>query len=970
MSRSASSLGAIRGGLCGAAVLCLAGAFQLAAIDVQQGSANLPPKLREAMATIDFERYDVRPQPVRAVSASVAGFASFAGDEGGEWVVDMDARADVPLKIEGSGMPLVPGSGNDLAGAAFGPQSVGAGEDYSLADVAAATDAFLAANQEMMRVAADGMMLDRSRSVGVGRSNRSWLVRYQSVVRAPDGEPIPVRGAYVFLRISHGNLIQFGNQLAVEPQGMDFEGLISGQEAMDRALDLFDRPAAASVAAAAVDMGQADQSLEIVPMNLDDGGLGHRLVRSVQVTMPELSIELWLDAHTGELVYAIDRMLTVDARVSGGIYAISNDEPEVVRGLPFLRVDNGGVKTADRAGVYDYAPPGSAATASLRGDFVSISDGCGASSLTSSAGAGGDLEFGSSGGTDCATPGVGGAGNTHAARTQYFHLNRVKDKARGFLNVPTVTTPWLEASLTANVNINNACNAFWNGSTVNFYRSGTVGSSTCANTGENAAVALHEFGHGLDQRTNGSSPENGSGEAFGDTVAFLETHESCIGRNFRPGRPCSFGCDASCTGVRDVDVAPEVRPSTIEQAPAACRRPGLACPYLTPGGFPYQGPMRYEGHCESLIASGAVWDMIEGFRARYGEGAGWALGDRIWYESLFQTGSAYRVVAGGQCNPAATVDGCGAENWYTVFLSLDDDNGNLADGTPNADLIWSAFDAHGIACGGTAPPVSSTCPALAAPALTVGAGAGQNDLSWTPVAGAASYRIFRSDFGCDRGAAAVAEVGAPATTFADTVIDGVTTYFYAVQAIGANDVCVSRFSNCADTGGVSLVLAPPALTIEEGSSGNLTATVTASGAGVPGVAVSFQSSDPAIATVTQTALTDAAGQARATVQGVARGRRADRGQRAGRQRHVGGDRRGAADADRSAGLVGGPHSRGAGLALAQGAARGRVGRPWQDPTPSGLELCGCDGDGSRSPCGRGPRGPCRASGWRRSFASG
>ena len=871
MSRTQSSLGAIRGGLCGAAALCLAGAFQLAAIDVQQGSAELPPKLREAMASIDFERYDVRPQPVRAESASVAGFESFAGDEAPEWVVDMDARTNVPLKVEGPGMPLVPGSGNDLAGAAFGPQSVGAGEEYSLEDVVSATDAFLAANQEMMRVDAESMMLDSSRSVGAGRNNRSWLVRYQSVVRSPDGEPVPVRGAYVFLRISHGNLVQFGNQLAVEPEGMDFEGLISNDEAMDRALELFDNPEEAGLTAAAVDMGQADASLEIVPMNLDDGGLGHRLVRSVQVTMPELSIELWLDAHTGELVYAIDRLLTADARISGGIYAVSNDQPEVVRGLPFVHVTNGGTKTADRAGVYDYAPPGSTATASLRGDFVSISDGCGASSLTSPAGGGGDLEFGSSGGTDCATPGVGGAGNTHSARTQYFHLNRVKDKARGFLNAPVVTTPWLEATLTANVNINQACNAFWNGSTVNFYRSGSVGSTFCANTGENAAVALHEFGHGLDQRTNGSSPENGSGEAFGDTVAFLETRESCIGRNFRPGVPCSFGCNAACTGVRDVNVAPEVRPSTIEQAPAACRRPGLACPYFTPTGFPYQGPMRYEGHCESLIASGAVWDMIEGFRNRYGEGAGWALGERIWYESLFQTGSAYQVVAGGQCNPSATVNGCGGDNWYTVFLSLDDDNGNLADGTPNADLIWGAFNAHGIACGGSAPPVSSTCPALAAPVLSVAAGAGQNDLSWSPVAGAASYRIFRSDLGCDRGAAAIAEVVAPATTFADTVIDGVTTYFYAVQAVGANDVCVSQFSNCADSGGVSLVLAPASLTIEEGQSGSLTATLTASGAGVPGVAVSFQSSAPGVATVTQTALTNVGGQAQATVQGVAVG---------------------------------------------------------------------------------------------------
>jgi trimeric autotransporter adhesin len=45
------------------------------------------------------------------------------------------------------------------------------------------------------------------------------------------------------------------------------------------------------------------------------------------------------------------------------------------------------------------------------------------------------------------------------------------------------------------------------------------------------------------------------------------------------------------------------------------------------------------------------------------------------------------------------VDGCAASNWYTVFLPADDDDGNLANGTPNACRIWDAFNAHGIACG-------------------------------------------------------------------------------------------------------------------------------------------------------------------------------------------------------------------------------------------------------------------------------
>jgi hypothetical protein len=109
--------------------------------------------------------------------------------------------------------------------------------------------------------------------------------------------------------------------------------------------------------------------------------------------------------------------------------------------------------------------------------------------------------------------------------------------------------------------------------------------------------------------------------------------------------------------------------------------------------------MGYEGHCESYIASSANWDLAQQLITRYGTTAGWAAMDAIWYKSLTPSKSAYRLVSGGTCNPAAVVDGCGSTNWYTVYLTADDDDGNLANGTPNACRIWDAFNAHGIACG-------------------------------------------------------------------------------------------------------------------------------------------------------------------------------------------------------------------------------------------------------------------------------
>src|SRR5262249_28661281 len=175
-------------------------------------------------------------------------------------------------------------------------------------------------------------------------------------------------------------------------------------------------------------------------------------------------------------------------------------------------------------GEYDFS--GGAASARLAGPLVSPNDTCGPSLLRQFGN--GNLDFRKSGGTDCTTPGKGGKGNTHASRTALFHLNRIKETAISLL--PTNT--WLPTQLGANTNLSQTCNAFWDGTAVNFFKSG----SGCSNTGEIAAVMMHEFGHGLDQNTGGAA-DNASGEAVGDITAFLELRDSCIGPNFVPGLP-------------------------------------------------------------------------------------------------------------------------------------------------------------------------------------------------------------------------------------------------------------------------------------------------------------------------------------------------------------------------------------------------------------------------------------------------
>ncbi len=62
---------------------------------------------------------------------------------------------------------------------------------------------------------------------------------------------------------------------------------------------------------------------------------------------------------------------------------------------------------------------------------VDITDICGG--ISKAADAAGLIDLGTSTGSDCTTPGSGGAGNTHAARTQYWNVTQIKMKAYTYL---------------------------------------------------------------------------------------------------------------------------------------------------------------------------------------------------------------------------------------------------------------------------------------------------------------------------------------------------------------------------------------------------------------------------------------------------------------------------------------------------------------------------------------------------------
>ncbi len=216
--------------------------------------------------------------------------------------------------------------------------------------------------------------------------------------------------------------------------------------------------------------------------------------------------------------------------------------------------------------------------------------------------------------------------------TTFVHPQRVKDYANTFANLA-----WLEGTLNVTVNIDDACNAFYNGQSINFFRSG----SQCANTGRIADVVYHEFGHGLHDNAIIQFIGNFDGalsEGVSDYLSATITNDPGMGRGF-------FYTNAPLRHLNDRD---RVWPQDIG-----------------------------ESHQTGIIYGGAMWDLRDLLITSMGEQAGVSHADDLWYQALQRSSDI----------PAS----------YVETLAADDDDGDLSNGTPNQCLIDDAFARHGLA---------------------------------------------------------------------------------------------------------------------------------------------------------------------------------------------------------------------------------------------------------------------------------
>jgi len=720
------------------------------------------PRAGEVLATAPLAHDRLGPEdPLRI------GWSAFAAAHGGGWRAYVDERTGLPTMVSGPGIEW------------FAPD---ASRAMTLAGLETRAREFLDRNSGLLGDWTSWLTLDDAASGEI--RDGAWKLVFRQEI---DG--VRVESARLEFHIVRGRMILFGAHAWARPT-VDGRPGLSAADARE-VLDAYLGVATAGFEAAA--------EPELVVLTADAAasserprawtgargqGVKHALAWRISFRDPD-GPALWIgeiDAHDGSLLAFYDGAHY--ASIRGGVFPISPDGDCAAGGceidgfpMPFVDyTETGQPETfTDTYGNVSCVDPAAAFETNLVGQFVRVVDECGATAEVGGCETG--LGLGLKTGENCDIAAGTSAGNTAASRSGYYQVNRINEIARHY----NPGNGWLNGQVQLNVNVDATCNASWGGQ-INMYRAG----NGCGNTAEIQGVVTHEWGHGYDQNDGGGY--DNTSEGYADVVALFTSRESCVGRGFfLDGSTCSGYGDTclTCTGIRDMDWA-------ARQANTPATPTGFVQNNCPTGG----GPCGYETHCESYTVAEAIYDLATRDLPASGmdPATAWQTAERLWFGS--------RAGSGGPIFTCAlpSSDSCAAGTWYQQMRAADDDDGNLANGTPNAAAIYAAFARHDIACGAPGDPENqsaSACPVLAAPILEVAETEAGTTLTWAAVDGAAEYLVLRGELGCDRQQVPVATVPGTATSWVDDVSDPDLPRRYRVQAIAASDTCRGPVSNCA-----------------------------------------------------------------------------------------------------------------------------------------------------------------------------
>ncbi|MCB0785767.1 MAG: hypothetical protein KDC02_16380 [Flavobacteriales bacterium] len=514
--------------------------------------------------------------------------------------------------------------------------------------------------------------------------NGAWYVEYNEASHTPHrayGKPIPVAGAtpedratnflqtelsgfplpveglelkavqetskYTYVRYGqrHAGLEVLFGQFMVK---LDQQGRVVGFGAdVYRDIDLGTTPAiGAGDAAAAAQAGlsgivdtEVDSDLRVLPVPVYRGA-EHHLVYQVTVHTQEAEQPgrylCWVDANDGELLYRQNFVVNhapppVNAEVSltGNVYEDNPYVPAVNRPMTHAEVIvNGQTFHTDEQGLVNTGIVGPVTgTFRLEGLWSSVRTGGVTPTFTL------NLQDGANGVTWDNNANI-------RERSAYFHVNIVHDHVNFWL--PSFTG--MDFTLPTNVDVGGNCNAFYDGSSINFYAEG----NDCQSYAQIAEVVYHEYGHGINDnyyQDNGSFFINGAmNEGYADIWALSITEDPVLAEGSSLSDPNDY--------IRRYDQDPKVYPQDLVG----------------------------QVHADGEIICGAWWDYYV------------LLGnDMDAMMTLFS-----ETFAGLQANSPNGSEGQVYRDVLIDALQADDNDGDITNGTPNGGLIVEAFALHGI----------------------------------------------------------------------------------------------------------------------------------------------------------------------------------------------------------------------------------------------------------------------------------
>lgn len=563
------------------------------------------PDFELADGTLARAQRDVR--WFHAPRVSARAWASFLSKHGPAWHAGWDAATGVPTRIWGEGIAAPGTVANDKAADAF-------------------SHAFLAQHLDLLAPGADPADFTLvSNDLDAGMRTVGFIQHHRG---------IEVVGGQVSFRFKNDRLIMIGS------------------EALPRVRAAIPRHAVSALAAKTV----AEKWIEtesvtahaktvdgpfVLPIVGRAGVREYRVVMRVTVAAQQPIGLYWVyvDAASGAPVAREQRLRFAQGNILYNApirYPLSTrmDYPAV---NAFQTIDGTQV-TSDASGGVTWADGGpGAATATTKGPLFDVLNDEGPEATQ-------DFTL---------TPGGSYAWNAANVATvdaqlvTFIHAHVVKAYAKSI--APSMG--WLNAHTLATVNIDDTCNAFSDGTDINFYKAG----GPCENTGRIADVVYHEFGHSFHFHAiiqGVGQFEEALSEGQADYMAATITGDSGTARGFfKSNEP-----------LRELD------------------EPNGEHEHVWPDD------VAGDPHETGIIIGGALWDLRKNLIAKLGDTEGHALADHLYYQGIRRA-----------------VD---IPSMYPEVVAADDDDGNLENGTPNICEINEAFGRHGLR------PLSASAPSF------------------------------------------------------------------------------------------------------------------------------------------------------------------------------------------------------------------------------------------------------------------